>query len=99
MSRGMIPEDLFRIQWGFDARLSPYGRLVACTVTRNRDTNKKNKRPFTPPPWPRPPQCPRQRSRLAHGPCGAPSTLRQDCRGGPQYGGSRSGHASRHGRG
>ena len=36
MSRGMIPEDLFRIQWGFDACLSPYGRLVACTVTRIR---------------------------------------------------------------
>lgn len=34
MSRGMIPEDLFRIQWVSDARLSPDGRLIACTVTR-----------------------------------------------------------------
>jgi dipeptidyl aminopeptidase/acylaminoacyl peptidase len=34
MSRGMIPTDLFRIQWISDARLSPDGRLVAFTVTR-----------------------------------------------------------------
>jgi hypothetical protein len=33
MSRDMIPEDLYHIQWGFDAPLSPDGRLVACTVT------------------------------------------------------------------
>ena len=46
MSRGMIPEDLFRIQWVSDARLSPDGRLVACTVTRIRRINDL----FTPPP-------------------------------------------------
>jgi dipeptidyl aminopeptidase/acylaminoacyl peptidase len=34
MSRGMIPTDLFRIQWVSDARLSPDGRLIAFTVTR-----------------------------------------------------------------
>ena len=34
MSRGMIPEDLFHIQWVSDARLSPEGRMLACTVTR-----------------------------------------------------------------
>ena len=95
MSRGMIPEDLFRIQSGI--RRTPVALWAAGCL--HRDTNKKNKRPFTPPPWPRPPKCPHQRSRLAHGPCGAPSTLRQDCRGGPQHGGSRSGHAGRHGRG
>lgn len=33
MSRGMLPTDLFRIQWVSDARLSPDGRLVAFTVT------------------------------------------------------------------
>jgi hypothetical protein len=45
MSRGMIPQDLFRIQWGFDARLSPYGRLVACSVTRIRKINGLLRRP------------------------------------------------------
>ena len=34
MSRGMIPADLFRIQWVTDACIAPDGRLVACTVTR-----------------------------------------------------------------
>ena len=34
MARGMIPTDLFHIQWVSDARLSPDGRLVAFTVTR-----------------------------------------------------------------
>ncbi|HEY7492835.1 MAG TPA: S9 family peptidase, partial [Candidatus Tectomicrobia bacterium] len=34
MSGGMIPEDLFHIQWVSDARLSPDGRRIACTVTR-----------------------------------------------------------------
>jgi dipeptidyl aminopeptidase/acylaminoacyl peptidase len=34
MSRGMLPTDLFRIQWVSDARLSPDGRNVAFTVTR-----------------------------------------------------------------
>jgi dipeptidyl aminopeptidase/acylaminoacyl peptidase len=34
MSRGMIPTDLFRIQWVSDAHLSPDGRLIAFTVTR-----------------------------------------------------------------
>src|SRR5262245_22576204 len=34
MARGMMPDDLFRIQWVSDARLSPDGRLVAFTVTR-----------------------------------------------------------------
>jgi dipeptidyl aminopeptidase/acylaminoacyl peptidase len=34
MARGMIPTDLFRIQWVSDARLSPDGRLIAFTVTR-----------------------------------------------------------------
>jgi hypothetical protein len=34
MSRGMMPTDLFRIQWISDARLSPDGRLIAFTVTR-----------------------------------------------------------------
>jgi dipeptidyl aminopeptidase/acylaminoacyl peptidase len=33
MARGMIPTDLFRIQWVSDVRLSPNGRLVAFTVT------------------------------------------------------------------
>jgi hypothetical protein len=28
MSRGMIPEGLFRIQWRFDVRLSPDRRLI-----------------------------------------------------------------------
>jgi dipeptidyl aminopeptidase/acylaminoacyl peptidase len=34
MSRGMMPTDLFRMQWISDAHLSPDGRLVAFTVTR-----------------------------------------------------------------
>lgn len=34
MARGMIPTDLFHIQWVSDARLSPDGRLVAFTATR-----------------------------------------------------------------
>ena len=34
MARGMIPADLFRIQWVSDACLSPEGWLVAFTVTR-----------------------------------------------------------------
>jgi dipeptidyl aminopeptidase/acylaminoacyl peptidase len=34
MSRGMMPMDLFRIQWVSDVRLSPDGHLVAFTVTR-----------------------------------------------------------------
>lgn len=34
MPRGMEPEDLFRIQWISDARISPDGRHVAFTVTR-----------------------------------------------------------------
>ena len=34
MSRGMIPADLFRIQWVTDACIAPDGRLIACTVTR-----------------------------------------------------------------
>ena len=34
MARGMIPTDLFHIQWVSDACLSPDGRLVAFTVTR-----------------------------------------------------------------
>ena len=33
MSRGMVPMDLFRIQWVADAHLSPDGRLIAFTVT------------------------------------------------------------------
>ena len=34
MARGMMPTDLFRIQWVSDAALSPDGSLVAFTVTR-----------------------------------------------------------------
>ena len=34
MSRGLLPTDLFCIQWVSDAHLSPDGRLVAFTVTR-----------------------------------------------------------------
>jgi dipeptidyl aminopeptidase/acylaminoacyl peptidase len=34
MPRGMTADDLFRIQWVSDARLSPDGRTVAFTVTR-----------------------------------------------------------------
>jgi hypothetical protein len=36
MARGMMPTDLFRIQWVSDARLSPAGRLVAFTRSVNR---------------------------------------------------------------
>ena len=34
MTRGMIPVDLFRIQWVSDARIAPDGRMLAFTVTR-----------------------------------------------------------------
>jgi hypothetical protein len=34
MTRGMIPADLFRIQWIFDARIAPDGSTLAFTVTR-----------------------------------------------------------------
>src|SRR3989449_1323626 len=34
MSRGMIPADLFRMQWISDARIAPDGRTLAFTVTR-----------------------------------------------------------------
>ena len=34
MTRGMIPADLFRIQWVSDARIAPDGRTLAFTVTR-----------------------------------------------------------------
>jgi dipeptidyl aminopeptidase/acylaminoacyl peptidase len=34
MSKGMTPEDLFRIQWISDARISPDGSRVAFTVAR-----------------------------------------------------------------
>ena len=34
MSRGMIPADLFRMQWVSDARIAPDGRTLAFTVTR-----------------------------------------------------------------
>jgi dipeptidyl aminopeptidase/acylaminoacyl peptidase len=34
MSRGMIPADLFRIQWVSDARIALDGRTLAFTVTR-----------------------------------------------------------------
>jgi dipeptidyl aminopeptidase/acylaminoacyl peptidase len=34
MVRGMTPDDLFRIQWVSDARLSPDGDIVAFTVSR-----------------------------------------------------------------
>jgi dipeptidyl aminopeptidase/acylaminoacyl peptidase len=34
MFRGMLPTDLFRIQWVSDARLSPDGHLIAVTVMR-----------------------------------------------------------------
>lgn len=32
MTRGMTPDDLYRIKWVFDARISPDGRTVAFTV-------------------------------------------------------------------
>src|SRR6266446_2457799 len=34
MSCGMIPADLFRIQWVSDTRITPDGHTVAFTVTR-----------------------------------------------------------------
>jgi len=34
MSRGMIPADLFRMQWVPDARIPPGGRTLAFTITR-----------------------------------------------------------------
>ena len=34
MSRGMVPADLFRIQWVSDARIAPDGRTLAFTVIR-----------------------------------------------------------------
>ena len=34
MTRGMIPADLFRMQWVSDARSAPDGRTLAFTVTR-----------------------------------------------------------------
>ena len=75
MSRGMIPEDLFRIQWGFDARLSPYGRLVACTVTRIRRINGLLRRPLAAPspvPPPAVTSCPRPLWRPQHTTAGLP---------------------------
>ena len=33
MSHGMIPNDLFRIQWVSEARIAPDGHTVAFTVT------------------------------------------------------------------
>jgi hypothetical protein len=34
MTRGMIPADLFRLQWVSDVRIAPDGRTLAFTVTR-----------------------------------------------------------------
>jgi dipeptidyl aminopeptidase/acylaminoacyl peptidase len=34
MTRGMIPTDLFRLQWVSDVRIAPDGRTLAFTVTR-----------------------------------------------------------------
>ena len=34
MARGMIPADLFRIQWVSDVRIASDGRMLAFTVTR-----------------------------------------------------------------
>jgi hypothetical protein len=33
MTRGMIPADLFRLQWVSDARIAPDGRTLAFTIT------------------------------------------------------------------
>jgi Tol biopolymer transport system component len=34
MTRGMLPADLFRLQWVSEARIAPDGRTLAFTVTR-----------------------------------------------------------------